>query len=114
MSARDCIWCDLPADGSGVFCAHHATQPRKRHEPLAYLHTRAVDSGVVPMLLSLFEHALDEADVSFLPARPAWQRARALDRARVLRDLLAALGDRSACTVAREERLARLETGAEP
>lgn len=81
---------------------------------LAHLHTRAVDSGVVPMLLSHLEHALDEADASMLPARPAWQRARGLARARVLRDLLAALGDRSACTVAREERLARLEAGAEP
>lgn len=84
----------------------------EQERALAFVRVNA--DAIAPLLLSHYEHALDAADPAMrLPPGGPVQRAVALRKARALRDLLVAIGHESACSVARGERLARLETGAE-
>lgn len=83
-----------------------------KEERAALASARANADALTPLLLSHYEHALDMADPAIHVRRDGdWQRAGALRKARALRDLLTALGDESACKVARDERLARVEAG---
>lgn len=90
-----------------------AREAREEEQERALAFARANADALAPLLLSHYEHALDMADPSQRHVRDVGpvQRAGALRKARALRDLLTALGDESACKVARDERLARVEAG---
>lgn len=110
---RAAVCVDAHACNLRAVFAIDAENARTERLAAALATARANADALAPLLLSHYEHALDMADPSQRHVRDVGpvQRAGALRKARALRDLLTALGDESACKVARDERLARVEAG---